>query len=258
MQKGISLFFGFNINIEQRIKMIKDAGFDSVITNADPKFNKQNGRISKQMKLLKKYNLQPSSLHMRYNQKDLPFFWEKGKTGNLIERNLRRDLKIAKKYGFNCVVVHCAGQYSNIGEQRFLRILNLCQKLDIPLAIENLLSSKLFIEIFNKIKHPYLKFCYDSGHDNCDKENYDYFSMYGDKLIALHLHDNDGNSDQHTLNKVGTINWNYVAKNIKKYNPAINLDYEIIRITNCEKMTATEVLAEVKKQADTLEKMIKK
>ena len=35
----------------------------------------------------------------------------------------------------------------------------------------------------------------------------------GDKLIALHLHDNDGISDQHLLPFDGTVNW----KNIMEY-----------------------------------------
>ncbi|MBE7074024.1 MAG: sugar phosphate isomerase/epimerase [Clostridiales bacterium] len=257
MKKGISLFFGFDIEIGTRIKMIKDAGFDCVITNADKRLNKQNGSISKQMKLLKKYNLQPSSLHMRYIQDDLPYFWQKGRKGDKIEKNIKKDLKIAKKYGFKCVVMHCAGEYSLIGEQRFYHILSLCQKLDIPIAVENLLSSKLFVEIFKNIKNRYLKFCYDSGHDNCDNDDKNYFESFGEKLITLHLHDNDGKKDQHTLNKAGTIDWKMIAKNIKKYSPEINLDYEIKCLAGCDNMTANDVLCEVKKQADKLEEMIK-
>lgn len=256
MRKGITLFFGFEIPLEERVKMIKDAGFDCIITSADPKFNKQNGTFKQQIKMFKKYGIKHSSLHMRYNSQDLPFFWQKGRKGDKIEKNLIKDLKLAKKYGFKCVVVHCKGEYSKIGEKRLHRVLKLCHKLDIPLAIENLLSSALFIDVFKNISHPYLKFCYDSGHDNCDDNDMDHFKNYGDKLITLHLHDNDGTADQHTLNRVGNIDWAWVAKNLRKYNPQINLDYEIIYLVGCKDLTAREVLDEVKKQADELEEMI--
>ena len=54
MNKGISFYFGYQIECKKRAKMIKDAGFDCVITSADKSFNKQNGSIKKQIKVFKK------------------------------------------------------------------------------------------------------------------------------------------------------------------------------------------------------------
>ena len=45
MNKGISFYFGYKINYKERARMIKEAGFDCVITNADSDFNRQNGSI---------------------------------------------------------------------------------------------------------------------------------------------------------------------------------------------------------------------
>jgi sugar phosphate isomerase/epimerase len=53
--------------------------------------------------------------------------------------------------------------------------------------------------IFKNIKSDRLKFCYDSGHENCFTPGADFLAKYGDKLAALHHHDNDGSSDQHLL-----------------------------------------------------------
>ena len=256
MKKYISLFFGFLSPVEERIKKIKQAGFDGVITTADPRFYYQNGKLSKQMKLFKKYGLEVSSLHARYVKENLPNFWLDGKAGDNIKKDIIKDLKLAKKYGFTCVVVHMRGAYTNIGEKRLLEILAVCEKLDVPLAVENLLSSKIFIDIFKNISHPYLKFCYDSGHDNCDNSDLDYLALYSDKLITLHLHDNDGTGDQHTLNKIGTIDWNMIATKLAKINPNINLDYEILYMKKIEGYSEDDVLNEVKSQADKLEIMI--
>jgi sugar phosphate isomerase/epimerase len=38
---------------------------------------------------------------------------------------------------------------------------------------------------------------------------------YGDKLMALHLHDNDGSYDQHRIPSEGTINWDSIVRKIQ-------------------------------------------
>jgi sugar phosphate isomerase/epimerase len=50
--------------------------------------------------------------------------------------------------------------------------------------------------------------------------------MYGNKLMALHLHDNDGTGDQHRIPGEGTINWDIVVRKIKKttYRGAVTLE----------------------------------
>ena len=98
MNKGISFYFGFNLNPELAAKLIKEAGFTSVITNADKKFKYQNGSIRKQIKIFKKYGIKLSSLHMQYNKDELPYFWQEGKFGEHLKQRLLKDVKIAKKY----------------------------------------------------------------------------------------------------------------------------------------------------------------
>ena len=234
--------------------MIKDAGFDAIITNADPKFWYQNGRISKQIRLVKKNGLKLSSLHMRYNKVDLPHFFKDDKIGEMLERNIKRDIKIAAKYGFKCVVVHLAGECSEIGFERLMRILKLSEKKNIPLALENLGLDEAFIQIMDKLNSPYVKFCYDAGHNNAFHPEKDYLSKYGDRLICVHLHDNDGKSDLHTLNEFGTINWKNLAKKLAKC-PEVSLDYELMP-KNEHGYNAEQLLERCFKQACELEKMI--
>lgn len=253
MKKGISYYFGYDIEPEQRVKMIKDYGFDTVIANADKRLDKQNGTFKQQIKLFKKYGLELSSLHMTYRTEDLPDFWREGKAGDILTKNLIRDVKLAHKYGFTCVVVHLYGTYSPIGEQRLLKVLKVCEKLNVPLAIENIDCQPLFIEVFDRIKSPYLKFCYDSGHNHAFDKDFDYLGKYGDKLITLHLHDNNGGSDQHTLKRYGNIDWREIAKGLK--NKDIILDYEMLMVYKGD-VTCEECLKETKEMADELEQLI--
>ena len=190
---------------------------------------------------------------MSYDANNLHYFWEDGKIGEKMKKNLIKDVKIAKKYGFSCVVTHLFGEYSEIGEKRLKEVLKVCEKVNIPLAIENIDCKQVFVDTFEHIDSPYLKFCFDCGHQNIFDKDFDYLGKYGDKLVALHLHDNDGKSDLHTLNQFGTINWELLAKRLKGKD--VSLDYEIF-MNNKPNISAEECLKEVKKQADELENLI--
>jgi len=257
MNKGIVFYWGFNIDIEQRCKIIDTIGFDCVITNADSKFNKQNGTIKEQIKLFKQYNIKLSSLHMRYNGQDLPYFWTKTKKGDWMERRLIKDVKIAYKYGFPYVVTHVKGIPNEIGLKRLERVLKVCDKYNVDLAIENTEDITCFMYVFDNIKHKHLKFCYDSGHGHCFHLEIDFFKCFGDKLVCLHLHDNKGLNDDHTLNKYGSIDWDKIAKQLAEINYNGNLDYEVL-MPNKANENAIEVAKEIYVQACELEKLINK
>ena len=89
-EKGISYYFEYDVEPEERVKLIKQYGFDTVIANADKKFDYQNGKFKKQIKLFKKYGLELSSLHMSYNTEDLHYFWEDGKMGDKLTKKLKK------------------------------------------------------------------------------------------------------------------------------------------------------------------------
>ena len=256
-KKGISFYFGFITNPKARATVIKNTGFDCVITSADERYDCQNGKIASQCKIFSETGLIPSSFHMRYKKKELKFFWKDGEIGDKIEKDIVKDIKLAKKYGFSCVVAHFEGEASEIGFNRIRRVLKVCEKFDVPLAVENIGYQHLFEQIFATIKSDYLKFCYDIGHNNYFDPDFDYLSKYGNKLIALHLHSNDGTADMHTLNKYGNVNWDAFAKKIAKINPNINLDYEIL-MKKSGGETENEVVEETFKQACELEKLIEK
>lgn len=254
MNKGISFYFGYNINYKQRAKMIKDAGFDCVITSADKRFNKQNGSIKKQVRIFRKIGLELSSLHMSYRDTELKNFFLNNKLGDKLEKNLKKDIKIAKKYGFTCVVVHLKEEFTQIGIDRLKRLLKVCESVNIPIAIENIDYQNVFCQVFKEIDNKYLRFCYDSGHNNCFDSYFDYLDQYGDKLECLHLHDNDGLDDLHTLNKFGTIDWDDIAKKLSNCKE-VNIDYELLMNVKGN-YSAQETLNECYKQACELERKI--
>lgn len=259
MDKGICLFFGYKSPLKERLQKIKSAGFTSIITSADKRFNQQNGTLNKQVKEIKKAGLKLSSLHASYDRYLLHNFFKKNKIGDKIERGLKKEIKLAKKYGFTCLVVHLEGEPTDIGLNRFNRIFKVCEKYNIPLAIENLCSDenkKILPYLFTNLNSSYLKFCFDSGHNNARHKDINYLEKYKDSVIALHLHDNDGNTDQHTLNQFGTRNWKKTAEDLAKCKNITSLDYEILMHVTNSPLSEDETLNICYQNALKLEKMI--
>lgn len=82
------------------------------------------------------------------------------------------------------------------------------------MALENLRSIENLGHVFDNINSSRLGFCFDSGHQNYRSKSTDLLTMYGDKLMALHLHDNDESADQHCMPFDGNINWDAVMKKL--------------------------------------------
>jgi sugar phosphate isomerase/epimerase len=57
----------------------------------------------------------------------------------------------------------------------------------------------------------YVGLCYDCGHGNLIPDGLDDLDALKDRLLAVHLHDNDGRSDQHKLLFSGTVDWPRLA-----------------------------------------------
>jgi sugar phosphate isomerase/epimerase len=58
----------------------------------------------------------------------------------------------------------------------------------------------------------YVGLCYDCGHGNTAGEGLDYLERLKDRLISVHLHDNDGTADQHKPMFTGTVDWGRLAR----------------------------------------------
>jgi len=58
----------------------------------------------------------------------------------------------------------------------------------------------------------YLGLCYDSGHGNLIPDGLAQLDRLKERLICVHLHDNDGTADQHNLMFTGSVDWPALAR----------------------------------------------
>lgn len=61
-------------------------------------------------------------------------------------------------------------------------------------------------EFIEYVDHPLVHGCWDTGHANCEGEQYDEIMAIGDELYAIHYNDNHGAKDEHLAPFLGQLN----------------------------------------------------
>ena len=76
------------------------------------------------------------------------------------------------------------------------------------------------VDFLEYASHPLLHAVWDTGHANTEGNQYDQIKVLGKELYGLHVHDNNGQSDQHTMPYFGTVNMDDIM------NGLIDVDYQ--------------------------------
>ena len=67
-------------------------------------------------------------------------------------------------------------------------------------------------EFIEYVNHPRIHGCWDTGHANCEGNQYDEIMAIGDELYAIHYNDNRGGLDEHIAPFMGTLNHDEVMR----------------------------------------------
>ncbi len=81
----------------------------------------------------------------------------------------------------------------------------------VRIAIENG-DFRTIQTLLDEYERDYVGLCYDSGHGNMHPHGLSSLAALKHRLIAIHLHDNNGNDDQHRPVFSGTIDWEKLAR----------------------------------------------
>lgn len=90
-------------------------------------------------------------------------------------------------------------------------ILPFAKERGVRIAFENV-SFDSVERLLAEYSPDQVGLCYDSGHGNMSGDGLDRLEKTKARLIAMHLHDNNGNSDEHKLPFSGTLNWEWLAR----------------------------------------------
>lgn len=216
---SIHSWFGFPISMEDRFTLIKSAGFDGILLWWSDEYAEVDGDKSLHPELARRQGLFIENIHTPF--KDVNYLWLDRAEGDDLEKILINCILECSEHEIPTAVVHLSKgdnppPVNQIGLDRIKRIVEIAERKNVNIALENLRKPEYLDFIFANIQSDRLGFCYDSGHENCFTKGTDFLTQYGSKLMALHLHDNDGTDDQHQIPGEGTIDWSVVTKKIKE------------------------------------------
>lgn len=75
-------------------------------------------------------------------------------------------------------------------------------------------------EFVEYVNHPLFHACWDTGHANCEGNQYDEIVALGEHLYGLHINDNLGKKDEHLMPYMGNINLDEII------NAIIDINYK--------------------------------
>jgi sugar phosphate isomerase/epimerase len=102
-------------------------------------------------------------------------------------------------------------------------LLRFAREHDVEIAIENvpepppflMKSVEDFSRFYNELGED-IGLTLDVAHANLSNEIQDFITRFSDKIVHMHVSDNDGNSDSHLGIGHGNIDWKTVAKMINR------------------------------------------
>ena len=134
-----------------------------------------------------------------------------------------RQIEICGALGIENIVVHPGFQSGYTKEQWFAAnkaffdvLLVKAAECGVNVLCENSTSKNLgdiywansgadMREFIEYVNNPYFHACWDTGHANCEGDQYDDIITLGDELYAIHYNDNLGNGDFHLIPYFGTL-----------------------------------------------------
>lgn len=91
---------------------------------------------------------------------------------------------------------------------------DFCVARAVRIAVENRPHDQFngISELLSGRGPEFIGLCYDSGHGNIGGEGLQHLDSVKERLISVHLHDNDGLADQHKPIFTGTVDWEELAR----------------------------------------------
>ncbi len=210
---GIFTYIGYDLPIAERIRLIKEAGFDATSLwwgDEEDDYRQRIHRLTPAM--VRDQGLILEFVHVAFKECDS--FWSENSSDR--ERAVAQHLAWVQDcadLGIPNMVMHAmrgsySGEVNRFGEESIARIASAAEDAGITIALENTRRMDCFEAIMSEVDSPNLGFCYDSSHERiCTEDTGMLLRRYGDRLKVTHLSDNDGLTDKHWLPGEGLIDW---------------------------------------------------
>ena len=172
-------------------------------------------------------------------------------------------IEMAGRLGGDVVIMHLPARGEDDPEdaywERMWRSLDalapVARRCGVRIAIENG-NFDAIERVFARYGPRYVGLCYDAGHGNLIADGLDRLERVLDRLISIHLHDNDGEGDQHKLLFSGTVDWPRLAGLLARspYAKPVSMETTMARYEDWEE---TAFLARARDTGETFARMVR-
>ena len=205
-----------NVTYEQTIEAIKKAGFKNVFIHWD---TDNWEKTKEQLRCIREFGLNIIFAHLSYQ--GINDIWQDIETGQKLVNKYKNDIRLCKENNIPMVIMHVtsksvAPMYNELGLQRLREIVDYAEKLGIQVAFENTKIKGYLEYIIENISNKNAGICFDSGHFHVYFHDDWDLTPFKNRVIAVHLHDNDTSDDQHLIPFDGTLNWDNVINKLKE------------------------------------------
>jgi len=207
-------WFGYKLPIKERYRLIKKAGFDGVLLWWSEFLDRKDYRNGPQ--IVRETGLFIENIHTPFQVQD--YIWLDNLDGESSIDCYMQCVKDCADFEIPTMVVHLPDDdkpYNELGLDRINRIAEKAEQLNVNVALENLHNLNNLSYVLEQVNSMRIGFCYDCCHHYHYYPDDDLLSLYGSRMMALHLHDYNGNSI-HQLPFDGTIDWSTAMKKIMK------------------------------------------
>ena len=217
---------------ETYLRLIAEAGFTHLHWGHqwDTDFLYSSFEIAQCRKWLRTYGLKLLDIHGSEGVEKQWFSPEEYRRRSGVELVINRVVMLHELEGPGCVMMHLPPNRaikSTPEDERLLparvealrrsldEIVPALEKYDARLAVENRRndSFRVIAEVMAEYPAERIGITLDTGHANIDEaRGLDRMEKFKDRLLALHLNDNDGAGDLHQPPFYGTLDWERVAR----------------------------------------------
>ncbi len=254
MQTSIYFWFGYPVPPSERMEMIADAGFDQVLLWWGDDYPESNGPKESLPDLARRNGLGVENIHVPFEGANR--LWADPTEAELQLARYLRCVDDCADHGIPAMVLHLTNGDSarapdGSGLDRMRRLAERAERRGVTVALENLRKPVHLETVFDAVRSDRIRFCYDSGHENCFTRTWDLLDRFGDRLAALHLHDNNGLRDQHLQPGEGTVHWPWLMDRIGRtgYPGPVSLELSVETSETWRNATAEEFLAAAHRKA---------
>lgn len=254
MNIGVMVFG--DIPQERRAELLKENGIErTFIASEIPDFDEV-------MQLYIDKGITVETLHAPFQ--GINAMWsEDDKEGEEMLLRLIDSVDKCAKYGIPTTIVHVSSgrpmpEISEKGIARYERLFDYAKEKGVKVALENLRYLENLAFLMERYDYPV--FCWDTGHENCYTDGVKYMEHFGERLGALHIHDNKvvKDRDDHLLPYDGNIDFEEVAQHIAKNGNNITVMLEVNRGAKIDDTAVYGDISDeeyVKRAADAVRKL---